>query len=105
MNQFIDIIEVQKTKDSSGFMVDKDVILASVRAYKEFRHGNTMWANRAAFSTATVLFRFRKIPGVEILAKHFIVCDSGRYSVLSIENIKNRDMYTEVLCEEVKING
>jgi head-tail adaptor len=102
---FIDIIETQKIKDESGFVTTKDIILASVRAYKEIRSGTEKWANRAAFSTATALFRFRKIPGIEITTKLFIVCDTGRYNILSVEDVRNRGMYTEVLCDEVVLSG
>lgn len=102
---FVDIIEERKVKDSSGFVTNEDVILASIRAYREFRHGNLQWANRAAFSKATILFRFRKIQGIEITTAHIITCDTGRYRILSVENVKNRSMYTEILCEEVKLSG
>ena len=105
LSTFIDIIEERKVKDSSGFITNEDVILASVRAYKELRHGSIMWANRAAFSKATALFRFRKIPGLKITTAHIIVCDTGRYSILSVEDIKNRKMYSEALCLEVVIRG
>ena len=58
MNTFIDIVETRKVKDSEGFTSTEDVILASVRAYREGRHGSERWANLAAFSEATDLFRF-----------------------------------------------
>ena len=105
MSTFIDIIEPRKVKDESGFITVQDVILASVRAYKEMRHGTRVWANRAAFSKATALFRFRKIDGLKIDTSHVIVCDTGRYRILSIEDVKNRGMYMEVLCDEDKISG
>ena len=105
MSTFIDIIEPRKVKDESGFVIVQDVILASVRAYKEMRHGTRVWANRAAFSKATVLFRFRKITDLEIKPDYIIVCDTGRYRILSIEDVKNRGMYMEVMCDEDKISG
>lgn len=105
MSTFIDIIEPRKVKDESGFITVQDVVLASVRAYKEMRHGTRVWANRAAFSKATVLFRFRKIPDLKIDTSHVIVCDTGRYRIFSVEDVKNRGMYMEVLCDEDKISG
>lgn len=105
MSTFIDIIEPRKVKDESGFITVQDVILASVKAYKELRHGSRVWANRAAFSKATVLFRFRKIDGIKIDTSHVIVCDTDRYRILSIEDVKNRGMYMEALCDEDKISG
>lgn len=104
MTIFIDIIEPLKTKDESGFITTYDIILASVRAYKEMRHGNRMWANRAAFSKATALFRFRKIPDLEVKTNQVIVCDTGRYRILSVEDVKNRGIYTEVLCDKDEIS-
>ena len=105
MTTFIDIIEPRKIKDESGFVSIQDVILASVRAYKEMRHGSRVWANRASFSKATALFRFRKISDLEIKTSHVIVCDTGRYKILSIEDVKNRGMYVEALCDEAEISG
>ncbi len=101
MKTFIDITTREIVKDSESFSEETDRILASVRAYKEERFGSKMWANRAAFSEASSLFRFRKIPGLEIKPKMFIVCSDGRYEVISVENIKNRDMYIEVLTKKV----
>ncbi len=40
MKTFVDIISVKPVKDSEGFTEKDDVILASVRAYKEDRHGS-----------------------------------------------------------------
>ena len=46
MNTFIEIVEKQKVLDDEGFSTVTDVVLASVRAYREGRHGNEKWANR-----------------------------------------------------------
>lgn len=40
MNTFIDIVEKQKVLDAEGFSTITDVVIASVRAYREGRHGN-----------------------------------------------------------------
>jgi hypothetical protein len=34
-----------------------------------------------------------------------IVCDTGRYNIVSVEDVKNRGMYIEVLCERMDTNG
>lgn len=101
MNTFIDIVSVTKKKDSEGFSVDTEEVLASVRAYREGRHGSQRWANLAAFSEATDLFRFRSIPGVGITTDHILVCDDGRFDITSVEDVKSRGMYTEVLAKKV----
>ncbi len=102
MNSFIDIISPSIVTDTEGFSVKRDTILASVRAYREDRHGNRMWANMASFSEATVLFRFRKIPNLNITTKMDISCSDGRYSILSVENIKDRCIYIEVLAKKIE---
>ena len=101
MNTFIDIIEKTTIKDSDGFSTETDNILASVRAYREGRHGNEKWANRAAFSEATALFCFRKIPDTQVSTTMVIVCDDGRYEITSVEDVKGRGMYVEVLAKKV----
>ena len=102
MKSFIDIVQTVHNKDIAGFSESSDSVLASVRAYKEDRHGAKMWANRAAFSTATCLFRFRVIPGVEVSAKLQILCDGARYRILSAEDVRGRGMYVEVLAERIE---
>jgi len=102
MNTFIDIISTMPVKDDEGFAHSGDTVLASVRAYKEDRHGNEKWANRAAFSTATALFRFRRIPGLIVEAAQFVVCADGRYQILTVEDVKGRGMYIEVLTEKLE---
>ena len=101
MNVFIDIVEPIIQKDKEGFSREIDKIIASVRAYKEDRHGSTKWVNMASFSDSTSLFQFRKIPNIKIDTYHIIVCDSGRYKITSVEDIGGRGMYIEVLTEKV----
>ena len=105
MNTFIDLVDKQTVRDSEGFSTETDIVLASVRAYREGRHGNEKWANRAQFSEATDLFRFRCIPGVTITTALVVVNDGGRFEITSVENVKGRGMYIEVLAKEVKPSG
>lgn len=102
MNKFAEIIRTAKVKDSEGFVTETDTILASLRVYKEGRHGSERWANLAAFSVATDLFRFRYIPGIEIMEKDVIVCEGDRYEITSVEDVKGRKMYIEVLAKKVE---
>jgi head-tail adaptor len=101
MNGFATIKAVQKVKDSEGFATITEVTVASVRCYREGRHGSERWANLAAFSEATDIFRFRTIPGVTITTSHFIVCDGDRFDITSVEDVKGRGMYIEVLAKKV----
>lgn len=102
MSTFIEIISTAPVKDAEGFAVHGDDVLAGVRAYKEDRHGDGKWANMAAFSSATALFRFRKIPGVAIDTSLYITCADGRYKIISAEDVKGRGMYVEVLAERIE---
>ena len=101
MNGFADIVKTKQVKDSEGFTHSENEVLASVRVYREGRHGNQRWANLAAFSEATDLFRFRSIPGLGITTDHIIVTDGERFEVTSVEDVKGRGMYTEVLAKKV----
>ena len=105
MNTFIDIIERVNAKDEEGFHTETDNILASIKAYREGRHGNEKWANRTSFSEATDLFRFRKIPSVTISTSMLLICDDGRFEITSVEDVKGRGMYIEVLAKEVIPGG
>lgn len=101
MNGFADIVITKRIKDSEGFTTTADEILASVRVYREGRHGSERWANLAAFSEVTDLFRFRVIPGLTITTDHILVCEDGRFEITSVEDVKGRGMYTEVLAKKV----
>ena len=100
MNGFADIVETRQIKDSEGFSTTQDEVLASVRVYREGRHGSQRWANLAVFSEATDLFRFRCIPGLTVTTDQFLICDDCRYDIVSVENIKGRGMYIEVLAKK-----
>ena len=99
MNGFADIVETRQVKDSEGFTHSEDKVLASVRVYREGRHGSQRWANLAAFSEATDLFRFRCIPDLTVTADQFLVTEEGRFDIVSVENVKGRGMYVEVLAK------
>ena len=105
MNTFIDITQKVIIKDAEGFLTEVDNIVASVRAYREGRHGNEKWANRAQFSEATDLFRFRSIPGVTVTTAMVVLNDGDRFEITSVEDVKGRGMYIEVLAKEVKPSG
>jgi len=102
MKEFINIVSTRRVKDAEGFGHDEDTVLAGVRAYFEERHGNEKWANRAAFSTATALFRFRQIPGLTVDTSMFIIHGGTRWRITSAEDVKGRGMYVEVLVDKVE---
>lgn len=101
MNRMAEIVEKRRVKDAEGFTSDQEVTLASFRVYREGRHGSLRWANLAAFSDATDLFRFRRTPGLKVTTAHTILCDGERFSIISVEDVKGRGMYTEILARKV----
>ena len=101
MNRTADIVEIRRTKNSEGFASKEERVLASVRVYREGRHGSVRGANLAAFSDAPDLFRFRALPGVKVTTEHTLVCDGERFSVISVEDVKGRGLYPEILARKV----
>lgn len=101
MNTFIDIMEQRKVLDDDGFSSMQDIVVASVRAYREGRHGSERWANMAAFSETTDLFRFRSIPGLTVTTAMSLVCDGERFQITSVENVRGRGMYLEIMAKAV----
>ena len=88
------------TKDAEGFSTKTDSILAPIHAYREGRHGSQKWVNRAAFSEATDLFRFRVKPGLKVTTEHVILCEDDRFEIISVEDVKGRSMYLEMLAKK-----
>lgn len=102
MNTQIEIVQTSAVKDSEGFATRDDTVLASVRAYREDRHGSERWANHAVFQEADSLFRFRTIPGLSITTKMVIVCAGERFRILSAEDVRGRRMYIEILAQRLE---
>lgn len=105
MNTQIQITQKRVALDDEGFQTEFNVVVATVRAYREGRHGSEKWANRAAFSEATDLFRFRTIPGVKISTDMRLICGGSVFEITSFEDVKGRGMYIEALAKEVQPSG
>ena len=97
MNSFIDIISTEPIKDADGFVTKGETVIASVRAYLEQKNSTEKWRNMAQDSEVNALFRIRVIPNIDITNHHIISCDGKRYNIYSVENIRNRSMYLEIL--------
>lgn len=105
MNVFITIAEKEYVKDKEGFKTETDMVVAETRAYREGRHGSERWANLAVFSEATDLFRFRVIPGLTVTTDMKIICEDHAFEITSVEDLKGKGMYLEVLAREVIPGG
>ncbi len=97
MSSFIDIISAEPVKDADGFINHGDTVLASVRTYFEQKNSTEKWRNMAQSDEVNALFRLRTIPGIELNTRHVIVCEGKRYNIYSVENVKVRGIYLEVL--------
>ena len=105
MNHRITIAEVQHQTDTDGFSTSNEVILATVRAYREGRHGSELWKNRSTFSSATDLFILRMIPSLTVTTDMVLFCEEERFEITSVENVKGRNMYLEILAKKVDSTG
>lgn len=105
MDHFISIGRYKNIIDSKGFNSPVFETLAKTRSFREGRHGSERWRNLASFSEATDLYRFRVIPNLEIKNDMVIKEGSSYFEITSVENIKGRNMYIEVLVKEVKPSG
>lgn len=91
-----------KEKDSDGFKNDTDLVLASIHCYREGRHGSKRWVNLVSFTDATDLFRFRAIPNLKITTDYVLEYEGEVFKILSVENVKGKGMYVEVLAKKVE---
>ena len=97
MNKKATLIRIARTIDEDGFAVETEETVAEIRCYVEGRHGSERWANLSAFSEATELFRFRRIPGLKVGTTLYVRYEGSRYDILSVEDVKGRGMYLEAL--------
>ena len=102
MNGFAVIKQLLLDKDDEGFNKETENIIAATRCYREGRHGSKRWANLASFTDATDLFRFRVIPNITITADYVLDYEGERFEILSVENVKGRGMYLEVLARKIE---
>ena len=88
-----------------GFSTKQEITVARVRGYREGRHGSEKWANRTTFTEATDLFIIRAIPGTKLSTDMTILCDDENFEITSIEDVKGKNMYIEILAKKVIQNG
>ena len=105
MNEFCELVKEVTVEDSDGFTNTQEQIIARFRAYHEQRKATKMWSNLASFSTATDLFRFRVIPGVKVTEDMYLVADSTKYEIESVDDHKGKGLYLEILARRVTPNG
>ncbi|MBH5299852.1 head-tail adaptor protein [Corynebacterium silvaticum] len=97
MREHIDLIVPVVVRDKAGFTTTNDRIVATVRAYRETRHATAAWVNRAAYTNATVLFRIRTMPGLDVTEAMEIATHDGRFVIDTVEVIGR---YVEILAHQ-----
>ena len=97
LNTLINIITTEPVKDAEGFVSRGDTVLATVHAYFEQKNSTERWRSMAQNNDVNALFRLRTIPELELNNRHIIVCEGKRYNIYSVENVRGRGMYLEVL--------
>ena len=105
MNQRIEILAPTTITDAEGFQSKELAVVVSVRAFREGRHGTSAWANRAAFTRATDLFRIRK-PSVVVDETMLIRTNDGElFEIDSVEDVRGRGRYLEILASSTHAEG
>ena len=97
MNVPIIISRIHYTKDADGFTVPREEPVASVRTYFEPKNTTEKWTNRAVLKEASALFRFRYFPDMRIDTTMVIDCLGERFNIVSVENVRQKNMYYEVV--------
>ncbi len=97
LNTPIQILHLRFGRDRDGFPTESEELIACVRARAETRNATEKWNNRAVLRDASVVFTFRRIPHIDITTDMVIVCGADRYNIISVENVRNRNLYTQVV--------
>lgn len=105
MRDFATFYRPQTVKNAASFATTEQVFQAKVRAYIEPRHASAAWVNRAAYTNATHLLRIRTIPGLEISTDMVVETKYGLFAIDTIEDVKGRGRYLEILAHEVVKEG
>lgn len=93
---------LQRKKTVTVSKMIQILILASIHCYREGRHGSKRWVNLASFTDATDLFRFRAIPNLKLTTDYVLEYEGETFKILSVENVKGKGMYVEVLAKKVE---
>lgn len=101
----IEIVSKEPIKDAEGFVTSEYSVLARVKAYFEQKNSTEKWVNMAQNNNVNALFRLRYIPGLQVTTEHFIFCNDRCYDIYSVEDVKNKHMYLEILASEQHNGG
>ena len=102
MTEIYTLISTTPVKDADGFATQEETILATGRAYFEPKNSTEKWHNNAVFAEASALFRFRYIPNLKVDTSMVIICNGERYNIISVEDVRGRNMYIEVLAKNTE---
>ncbi len=103
MKHQLQILTPAVSTDAAGFHTADTELKAEVLASVEHRHATSSWVNRAAFTKATVLFRFRTHPDWSVDERNLIDYQNTLWAIDSVEVIGSR--YIEVLAHRTDPEG
>ena len=106
MNTLISITKEVVTKDAEGFATKgRSGVGISVRISGK---GRTVPRNGSIvppFQRRRICSRFRIIPTLNVTTAHVILCGDDRFEITSVEGVKGKGMYIEVLAKKVTPDG
>lgn len=97
LNTPIKIIKIINEKDSDGFSIKSKHQIAHMQAYFEIKNTTEKWSNRTILKDASALFIIRRNRTLQIDRTMFIECQGEQYQIVSIENVRNKNMYFEIV--------
>ena len=103
-NKKIQIIEIDKTKDSDGFPIETENLILKTYASINNTSGKTLITANASFENATTRFLIRT-PKTEIKTKYLIKYKTYYYSIDFINNYNEENHYTEIIGKRTDLNG
>lgn len=103
MRETITLLSPRRATDPAGFATARLVEVGRVRAFVEQRRATSAWVNRASYTSATTLFRFRTIPYLSVDERMFIRHAGRVYAIDGVEVLRGR--YVEVLAHATAPEG
>ncbi len=93
------IVEPLYGKDPDGFQTVSERTIAEILCRMEVKNATERWSNRADLREASSIFTFRSIPGMTITTRMVLMHGDDRYDILSVEDIRGRGMYTQIVAK------
>lgn len=97
MNNQITFIQKVKSKDNDGFAVFENKKIGMARAYVQEKNSTEKWANKTILNDASAIFTIRFDKTLKIDRTMMIEFNGDLYEIINIENIRQKNMYVEII--------